>query len=308
MRRKQLYDNVAAEIIDALDGRLDARWSGQLDRILKKQWKPRGFGSDLKHVMARRLLENGALTTNQIKYALHSTPEWWVRVQLISCLSSKYVDKQMLESWLNKSIRDPAPDVSIAAAERIAVESVPVSKPYVQINTSGGKILRAFGLIKRIPGRTCGVEFSISKLTKITSGLNWRRVFGSDYKQAETQAVLLHALAETNATAFVNALDVFNDLLLHRLFLHQPALGRYSLGNIGSVLPHAGVGGCAALRNHYPASFAYIVSVHDQRYKSNLSHPQVKQTGKPTGHIKFSYLKTAKRMLKAAIEEISFNW
>lgn len=308
VRKKQLYDNVAAEIIDALDGRVDAQLSVQLDRILKKQWKPRGLGTDLKHVMARRLLKNGALTTNQIKYALHSTPEWWVRVQLVSQLSNRNASTQMLESWLNQSLRDKAPDVSIAAAEKIAIESVAVFRPVADINPSGGKILRAFGLIKRVPGRACGVEFSISKLTKITSGLNWRGVFGTDYKQAETQAVLMQALAETNATAFVNAADVFNDLLLHRLFLHQPALGGYTLGRIGSVLPHAGGGGSVNLRTAYPDLFAYMASIHDQRYLSNLSHPQVRRTGKPTGHIKFAYLKSATRMLKAAVEELSFNW
>ncbi len=118
------------------------------------------------------------------------------------------------------------------------------------------------------------------------------------YKHAERQAVSCRALADTNVTAFVPALDVFNDLLLDGLYRLDPSLGTYILGNIGSVMSSP------RLQTNYPLTFALAKTIHSKRLESELAHPVVRKTGKPTGRVRYSYLKTAKKLLRAACSEI----
>jgi hypothetical protein len=112
----------------------------------------------------------------------------------------------------------------------------------------------------------------------------------------------MRALADTNVTAFVNAADVFNDLLLSRIYLHDTSLGTYVLGNMGAVLTSA------RLRASYPATLQLCTDIHEQRLRSNLSHAVVRRTGKATSRIPYRYLRTAKRLYIRAIQEIEWNW
>jgi len=128
-------------------------------------------------------------------------------------------------------------------------------------------------------------------------------VFGTDYRQAERQAVEMRALADTNTTAFVNAADVFNDLLLSRLHLHDSGLGVYQLGTIGGVL---NVGG--RLAGAYPNVFRLCESIHSERLKSNLSHAITKKTGRRTSRIPYAYLRKAKSLYRFGIGELERLW
>lgn len=132
--------------------------------------------------------------------------------------------------------------------------------------------------------------------------INWKSVFGGDYRTVEKHIVYARALANTNVTAWVNAMDVFNDWLLAALYRHDPSIGKYQLGHIGSVLS----GG--RLKKKYPDVYALVDDIHARRLESALSHPTTKQTGKPTKPIKWSYFKTGKKLLRAAIRELAAKW
>ena len=97
-------------------------------------------------------------------------------------------------------------------------------------------MLRELGIIRRNTASFCGINNLMQRLdAKIPLG-NWKRLFGTSYDQAERQAVEVTALSGTNITAFVNALNVFNDLLLNAVFQADGAIGGYTLGKIGSAL------------------------------------------------------------------------
>jgi hypothetical protein len=64
----------------------------------------------------------------------------------------------------------------------------------------------------------------LEKLTGLSIGIDWRRLFGKDYRSVERQIVQCRAYADTNPTAWVNAMDVFNDWLLIALYKRDPAL------------------------------------------------------------------------------------
>ncbi|HEX8817140.1 MAG TPA: hypothetical protein VF753_16705 [Terriglobales bacterium] len=208
----------------------------------------------------------------------------------------------MIDNLLNEALRDKNPDVSISAAAQIAALGLSVHRPLKDIQSSGGKVLRQFGILRRLPGRACGIEWSLARLTGRQTGVKWRTVFGPTYNHAERLAVQLRALADTNITAFVNAADVFNDLLLSRLYAHDTTLGAYTVGNIGSVL------NSARLRAAYPSTYDLCNQVHTQRLRSLLSHPVVRGTGKPTGKIPYRYRNVAKLLFTRAIREIESRW
>lgn len=132
------------------------------------------------------------------------------------------------------------------------------------------------------------------------SSVKWKKLMGKNYVQAEKQAIEVAALSGTNITAFVNALDVFNDLLLDGLFAADGAIGSYTLGNIGSVLKST-----SKFSVKYPATFAFANEVHNARYQSMYSHPRIGKTTKPTKKINYRFLGKARRLLKVAVSELN---
>jgi len=148
----------------------------------------------------------------------------------------------------------------------------------------------------------CGIQSSLLRLLGEINSVNWKVFFRADYSKAERQAILCRALAETNVTAWVNAMDVLIDWILISLYRHDPSLGTYIPGSQGSIM------NSSRLATSYPAVQAMLKSVHEKRHESNLSHAQQKRTGRSTRNIKYKYLKIAKPLIKAAINEIASHW
>jgi hypothetical protein len=153
-------------------------------------------------------------------------------------------------------------------------------------------------MVPKGAGAVCGIERSFRRLLQGTPpAMDWRRFFGRDYRSAERQAVLCSGLAQANVTAWVNAMDVFNDWLLQALFRRDKALGGvYTVGKLGSMM-HQG-----NFRASYPAVQALVVEVHEKRGESSLSHP-VKKKGavivKRAGLIRYGYIFRAKKYVHA---------
>lgn len=303
LRKEPLYENTTAEIIDTLGQRTDGHFRRQLGRSLGRLWKRRLLGPELRATIGRALFHGTpAIPESRIRYAIRRMADWWVRSELLSSLEPKFLGPAFLENVFNENIRHQIDDVALVAAARIAYLGLPVRRPLRDINQAAAKALRQMGVISRLPVGVDGVERSLSSLTGSPTGVNWRVVFGKAYKQAEKQSVFCRALADTDATAFVNAADVLDDLLLYRLYRHDPSLGTYVLGSIGSIPTSV------RLKKKYPAIFALTTEMHEKRYISNLSHAVAKKTGKPTGRIRYSYLKTARRLMRGAFAELAAKW
>ncbi len=97
-------------------------------------------------------------------------------------------------------------------------------------------------------------------------------------------------------------MDVFGDWLLTALYRHDPSIGTYNPGTVGSVLSST------RLKTKYPAIHAMVESIHNKRYESALSHARQRHTGRPTQVIKYTYLRKAKPLVRAAIAEIAAKW
>lgn len=297
---KPLYHAVHAEMVATADGRLDDARQAKLERIVKKQWTPKTLSPDLQVALGRIAIRHGLLTFAQTRYAVMSLADWWTRSQLIATLTPDFIGEPSVETLLNESMRhDEEDDVCMLAADTADTLCVKVRPPSRELNRRAAIVAREYGHIRKASGRVCGIDHAMTNLLgRTVSGINWKKLFGRRYKHAERQAVSCRAFADTNITAFVPALDVFNDLLLDGLYRVDTSLGTYHLGKIGSVMSST------RLQSDYPLIFALAKTIHDKRLESALAHPIVRTTGKPTGRIRYSYLKTAKNLLRAACAEI----
>jgi len=297
-----LYQNITAEIIATLDQRMPRAHHTAMRRILKRLWRPTALAPELLAALGKPLFRDKVLDESRIRYALRSIPDWWVRAELYSVLNHQSFGTVFLSNVLNSGLRDGVCDAALSATETLASIGIAVDKPLSNLHPAAARALRQLGLISRLPRGVDGIERSMGRLIGKSTGVNWRAVFGKDYKHAERQAVLCRALADTNATAFVNAMDVFNDILLSRLYLHDRSLGTYSLGSLGSVLSSL------RLKASYPHTFTLVSDIHEKRYVSNLSHARARRTGRPTGRIKYKYVKKVRGIMARSFFEIAASW
>lgn len=298
--KNDLYQSVRSEFINVAYDRLPVNEDRDLGAFLKSIWSPSLLHPDLLTRIAQYLIRGHRLSDKQIIYACNRVRPWWSRAIILEELSNQNVSQQTLQVILDKCITDTERDVSIATGWKAFVSNTSLTSRRQMWNPAGGILLREVGMIQRSKTTYCGIQKGFEKINSRIPNVKWKSFFGANYQQAERQVVEIVALAGTNITAFVNALDVFNDLLLDALFAKDGTIGRYCLGNIGSVLNPSG-----KLSQKYPHAFALSNEVHDARYASMYSHPRVKRTGKPTKKINYRFLTKAKKLLGNAICELS---
>lgn len=301
IKTNTLYHAVQAEFIGVADGRLPKTDDDALAEYLKKQWVPNTLHPDLVTRVGMYLLRTGRLTPHQLVYVCKAARSWWTRATLIDNMELKYVGVSTLERIFQHGIKDKARDVALAAGWKAYVDGVTLTGQRNHWNSSGAILLREVGVIQRSTASYCGIEKSFQRLDPKIPKISWRRLFGGHYDQAERQVVEIVALSATNITAFVNALDVFNDLLLDSLFAVDATVGSYTLGRIGSVLDSSS----SRFATKFPANFALVKTVHDARYMSMYSHPRVGKTAKPTKKIHYQFLGKARLLLRNAVQELA---
>ncbi len=303
IKQKPLYDAVTCALIATIEGRLPKSLNASVNNVIKALWRPRNLPASKAAQVGSWLLREGLLTPKQGYAIFHRDCDWWVMSRLLEAVSGWHYSTAQISDILNFCLKHESNEVGICAATELVKRSLPVTAPIAGMNRSGAIVLNTFGIIASIPRARCGVKASIvAVLGNRAPEINWRTVFAADYAKAERQAIWCRAYSRTDITAFVNALDVFNEWLLKSLYHHDASLGQYPLGNIGAVLSST------RLKAGYPDIFALVSSVHKQRLKSMLSHPTVKKTGRVTGQVRFSYLPIAKRLMLRAFRELKSKW
>jgi retron-type reverse transcriptase len=297
-----LYPAVTAAFIEAANSRMRGRYKSEALKKIRGLWRPKSLQDDLLVAAGRWLMAEGRLTYGQIKYACTGLRSWWARANMVLSIDLIKIGRPSFENLANLALRDTSNDVSLAAAMVALAKNVTIKGPAWDINRFGRMTLRQGGALHRGPGAVCGIHESLVRMLGTVTVVNWRKFFGADYKKIERQAVCIAGYHDTDVTSWVNAMDVFDDWLLNALHRNDSTLGPYALGNIGGSIKHR-------RRNQkYPAVSALVKGIHARRYESNLSHAVQLQTGKPTGPIRWSYFKTGRRLLAAAISELAQHW
>lgn len=306
LKSQPLYGAITVELIQTADGRLSPTQTREVDNFVRANWKPRSFPADLLATLGRWGIERDVLTINQVEYAVGNLQEWWARAELVATLGSGKISKPALKALLNAKLVDNVSDVAKAAAVSLVEQNLEVTARRSHVQHSAAHVLEAFGLLPTGSAKVCGIEVNMHRmLGRAVAAVDWQNVFGAHYAQVERQALLCRALAETDITAWVNAMDVFNDWLMIALFNHDPGLGTYMAGSFGSVISNK------KMKAKYPALHAMVTDIHHKRGESSLSHAWTRKGStlvKPTGPIRYSYLRAAKKLIAAALAEIAAKW
>jgi len=295
---QELYPAIRATFIRASIGHLPESIIKRGKVKFKPLWKPRQNQADLSDALWRWLHHEHHLTEAQTKYGLLYIQPSWLRMSIHFGTPWLDVSAGCREVWLNQSLRSESADVAISAAWLCGLLDVKVRPPIRSINPYAKLVLKEQGLVRRANASICGIQQAIEEMTGKHISVNWKKLFGKKYKGTEAQTTTCKAYFKTSASAWVNSMDVFIDLLLDALYRADTSLGTYQLGNVGSVTESV------RLKASYPAVFELLNQVHAKRYESNLSHAQVKKTKKPTKPIKFEWLRTGARLLRRAAQEL----
>ena len=242
------------------------------------------------------------LTQNQINYCLNNSKPQWLRAQLLETMPTESLTNNQLEALINSSIRSESDIVALMAGWTSLRHNIEIKKPIKGINSTAKILLQESGRIPKSRIRICGIKNSLDEIANINLKINWQRFFKKEYRLSEAKVITARGYFKTNATAFVNAIDVFNDLLLDALFQKDPSLGKKNEGNFGAVLHNK------TLSKNYPKIYKYVIKCHDLRLQSELSHAKVKTTKKPTKRIPFKTLKTEQIHLKDAMTDLSQHY
>ena len=241
-----------------------------------------------------------SLSANQVAYACRVAPSWWIRAWLIDALGPTQLGGNTLNQIVEAGVNDRGRDAALAAGWKgMETAYVPPGRRK-SWNKSAELLMRELGMIHRSTANYCGINHAFHKLDSRIPVVNWQKLLGSRYPQAELQAVEIVAASGVNITGLVSLLDVFNDLLLDAVITNDGTVGGYNLGHIGSVL-NAPTGKLAI---KFPKTYALAKEVHDRRYESMASHPLIKKTGKATKRISYKFLPTARRLLRECVSEL----
>jgi hypothetical protein len=296
-----------ADMIRTADGRLGDDRSRDVDAVVKKHWRHRAkLSADLTAALGRWAMKRGLLTSGQAEKAVNELPEWYTRAELTAALDSRAIPQPGLNDVLYSRLNDPVSDVAIAAAAHLGVQETIVNAN-TPMHVAAGPVLSAFAALDGDARRACGITHGFERfLGGKPPEVDWVRFFGRTYRQAETQAVRWSGYL-TDATAWVNCMDVFCDWMLEALYRADPMIrGVYKLGSIGSVLQPG-----SPLAAAYPKVFKLAYDIHDKRLSSDLSHPKKRKGNtytKPTSYIKFHYFRLAKKLVLEALTELASKW
>jgi hypothetical protein len=298
IKGQDLYPVVRTGLVDAANGRMPVTRTKKLKALLKPLWKPRTNAPDLSAALWRALHTLSHLTERQTDYALLHAHSSWLRANLQFGVPWLSVSAARRDRLLNASMRDQDSDTAVAAAWLGALLDIDVHRPIRHIHPLAKIVLRESGKLRRANASVCGIRLAVKEMTGLNCEVKWRTLFGKRYGQAEAKIVACKGYYKTNPTAWVNMLDVFNDLLLDSLFRKDGTVGAPSLGNFGGITHNV------KFKTKYPKTHAYAVLLHEKRLESELSHAVVKATNAPTGRISFKWLKVGRTALSAAVAEL----
>lgn len=308
LKASQLYASYTAEGLRTLRDHCHPSLDANLERYARAVFtKDTGMGdSDLRAAAVSILLARGKLRWQETLDYVEQEADWWPRSEVARHLSIDHVGKPSYEFVINRLLCDSSVDVSVVAVDHLSSHSLEVIVPIDQINPIAQLALKKLGVIGARRGGPSPIATAMqSMISPSLAPIKWKQLLGGHYPDDIAVVIRLKGYSESDATAWVNLIDIFHDDLLDSLFGHEGGvLGNYSHGHIGAAL--------GSPRSRFAAKFpsAYVAfnEVHKTRLQSMLSHPITRATGKRTRYIEYDFLKKIRPKLAKAYLEIWRKW
>lgn len=307
LKEDTLYPSFSAELLRAILGNLPDNMVPLFNRHIRKIFAEEDniSRSDLKAACGEWLLQYRGLSFDETRKVVIDNKNWWVRTVVLPSIDKAFIGEPSFETLLKHVMKSKNVDNGILAAHLFGSNGLSLTGARTGLNKASEIILKEFGVIARGSSATCGIEAAVNEMFKVPIlDINWQAIFGGQYVEAERKIIRAKGYFKTDPSAWVNVIDTFNDFLLDALFVHDPAIGNYQLGNIGGILNSTTSG----FATRYPAIYKAATNIHDKRLESDLSHTKVKKTGRPTMPIKFSQLPKLCKLLYDAFTELRDKW
>lgn len=303
-----IYPEVSSTIIESTKDNFS-----NVQRIDMYEYAKSKWGKDGKQLKSPRftsiiiglLMENSFFKYNQLDDLISHTDNWLVLKNI-----TKYIDYETLgapsyEALIEKVLNNNSIDVSLVAAHELIKKNSKNKNAYKNANHIAQKALKFSGVIKRGASTPSVINYCIDTICKETfPNFNWKKVFGKDHNEAENKIVRAHGYAQNDMSAFVNMMDVFNDLLLSKLFKHDISIGNYNLGKIGGVLELTN----KKFRGTYPELWNFCKHIHEKRLMCDLSHPVHKSSQTYTKPIPYKSIYELRKFMISGYKELISKW
>lgn len=297
LREYDFYSAFTAALLGVLRGRIHGKYKGSLNDYCRSRLtnSSRDQEPELRAAAASVLLNDNSITWARTKYNVLWKKHWWVRSELIRYVQKDMIGDPSYEFLLNALVRDRIADVALVGADMMASYGVKPEKPIRNVQVLAQHSMKSAGLIGRVSRGVCPVtEFMKNVLGNSVAVIDWKRLLGRGYSDMVPKASRWRAYSDTDPTAWVNITDTVNDVILDALFRHDWVnIGSYRLGDIGSVLNSR-----SRFGRRYPTFFKTVKAIHDARLESDLSHPIVRATKRPTRWITHKEMEDCKKQLR----------
>jgi hypothetical protein len=260
---------------------------------------------ELRAVAAGVLIAHGKATWATTKFHAQWRRSWWVRAYILPLIDESVVGPPSLAFITNALARDPVADVSLVAAERLIVGRLAISRPMTDIHECAQLALRRAGRIPRAGNKTCPVRRAATVVLGVpVKDIQWRSMLpNKPYRSLISRMAVWRAYAPSDPTAWISLSDTINDILTDALFTHDPSIGKYTLGSLGSVLSPG-----SKFAAKYPLFYAAASLFHKLRLTADLVHPITKSTRQPTRRIRFQEIRQPQRTLALGWQEVWQKW
>lgn len=283
---EQPYEEIRATYLSTILNKVHPDTRLEFKNLCEKLHRNRRYikSSNLRSVVFVWLLNENHFKFKDIE-KIYQSKEWWLITNSLDYIDIDRFGIPSYTSLINMLLKSQSFEVSIKAAYLLVKYNLTLSCSIKDINDSAQLILMKARVIRKTYVRKSTIG---NKLKEITSRdlphTKIIKLYGKHHLNCERLSSLLVGYYKTDPNAFVNELDVLNDYTCDAVYKLDPTIGTYSLGSIGSVLGSP----TSRFATKFPLFFSLCKKIHTLRLESDLSHPKVKSTGKPTRRLKFN--------------------
>ena len=298
LRGAELYHSVNGALLRACLGKLSMTQSDVVGRYCADRLlRPRRGAIRVQPTFKEAMIA-WALTTRRITFAeydelLGNESDWWVKKSAIRELEDSQFGAATYADFINRALKTSQSELARIASSRMVQESIKLTKPYGNVETTAKQMLKAAKVIRTVGHPASRInEITGYILKRKVTKYDWRGFFGAQHAHAEKMTIFLKRNRESNIDAFLVQMDSFCDLIAEQIY------GRLKPGKtypaFGTAIKDP------VLTARLPDLTSGFSALHALRLESTTAHPRSKKTGKATRRLKHrDYYKIRKELTKA---------
>lgn len=234
----------------------------------------------------------------------------WLKTMMIDVLWKDILTSTRLATNIvQEAVESSDIDFSLVGTYNAFYDGINIRSKMSAINRYAQETLICLGLRRYRGYKLCPIRSHLSKIFGCQFMPDFHAVFGRGYRHASKQCALASSYYYTDPTAFINAIDVFNDTATKRLFKKDIRLVYPKIkhgqkeADYGRFFENS-----TKFYQYYPNTFVGFRACHEARGTTILSHPKVFRTGAYTTEVSYQKKNSIVKKLARAYQEWIKAW